>query len=509
MAAAAPDPLDVLRQYLTICGFDTDERKNRFITGQGFTGIDDFKNLEVKDAKSLVKSHNDTNTQRNLKLGFMIQRNIEGLIWYVRDRKRRQMNLDVTQFTAAALTTAIEQLQVDRTMADLSQKPPDLPTIDTGIGYYDWDKRMVNHFQQIRGVRGLALDYVIRRDKPLGWNPATDAANEHERLMYMVALTGVAYDQDNKTVFQHIKDCTLGEPAFEWIRQFENSNDGRAAVKALRDHFEGTSQVDKRVMLSEGVISLGPEGVFYKNEYIYSFEKYITKLRQAYTILGQHRQLVSPTTMVKRLYDGVRVQNNKIIDIAKENMLDLHRHDFEGAVAYLSSKVTQAFPPKEIDKKRGRSESRYRKISESKSSRTQNGRGGRDGRGGRGGGGRGRSEKIEFNGVNCSDVTREFSEQEWDKIGFHGRMYVNREREYNNRGRGGGRGGRGGGRGGRGGRGGDRSQQGGGGRTVQKVDAEEVGSTSQVQEETPDQSNNAKGGRAGRGFGRGMYGGNK
>ena len=54
------------------------------------------------------------------------------------------MALEVTDFTAAALTMAIEQLQVDQTMADLSQKPPDLPTINTGIGYYDWDKKMVN-----------------------------------------------------------------------------------------------------------------------------------------------------------------------------------------------------------------------------------------------------------------------------------------------------------------------------------------------------------------------------
>ena len=83
MAAAVSDLLDVLLQYLTTCGFDTQEWQNWFITGQGFTGINDFKNIEVKDAKSLVKFHNDTNTQRNLKLGFMIQRNLEGLIWWV------------------------------------------------------------------------------------------------------------------------------------------------------------------------------------------------------------------------------------------------------------------------------------------------------------------------------------------------------------------------------------------------------------------------------------------
>ena len=121
--------------------------------------------------------------------------------------------------------------------------------------------------------------------------------------MYMVALVGVAYNQDNKTVFQHIKDCTLGEPAFEWIHQFENSNVGKAVIKALRDHFEGMSQVDKWVMPSERVISLGPEGVSTDRWVCYSIARHTKCTYIRKITLGVHS---STMTLTPSINSGLR-----------------------------------------------------------------------------------------------------------------------------------------------------------------------------------------------------------
>ena len=80
---------------------------------------------------------------------------------------------------------------------------------------------------------------MIRKDKPAGWDPVTDAASAEETLIYQVALTGAAFEADNRTVFTKIMEVTVGETAYEWIRRFEETKDGRGAMAALRLHCEG------------------------------------------------------------------------------------------------------------------------------------------------------------------------------------------------------------------------------------------------------------------------------
>ena len=60
---------------------------------------------------------------------------------------------------------------------------------------------------------------------------------------------------------------------------------------ALRAHFQGTNQVDKRILHGEIAISMEPSNVFYCDLYDYLFEKYIIKQRQAHMILELQRQM--------------------------------------------------------------------------------------------------------------------------------------------------------------------------------------------------------------------------
>ena len=186
-------------------------------------------------------------------------------------------------------------------------------------------------------------------------------------------------------------------------------------------------------------------------------------------------------------------------------MLNDHRADFDSAVTFMSTKITQAFPLHEaIGGRKRKIGGGYRKISQAQGGRY----GGRGGRGGRNNGGRGGNymQKVSFNNVDCSDVTRKFSSEEWDKIGNTGRSYVNKERSFKNSGPGGGRGGRGG-REGRGGRGGRWGYQ----RNVQEVDSDPTKEEKENDAEPDDPASNSavadpnKGGKAGRGFGRGAY----
>ena len=85
-ANAATDVAD-LNRYLEVCGINTAPKRNAFITGQGLSSVRDFASCTTKDATNMIKMHN-ANAQANHKLGFVIYRNIEALIYYVNDRMR-------------------------------------------------------------------------------------------------------------------------------------------------------------------------------------------------------------------------------------------------------------------------------------------------------------------------------------------------------------------------------------------------------------------------------------
>ncbi len=57
----------------------------------------------------------------------------------------------------------------------------------------------------IYGRQYCPLAYIIRPDKPAGWDALTDAITDYERLMYQLPLAGVVYNHYNKTVFSMIQ----------------------------------------------------------------------------------------------------------------------------------------------------------------------------------------------------------------------------------------------------------------------------------------------------------------
>ena len=119
-----------------------------------------------------------------------------------------------------------------------------------------------------------------------------------------------------------------------------------------------------------------------------------------------------------------------------------------------------------------------------------------------------------INGIDCTDVTRSFTADEWHQAGPTGRAHINTAREHIHNS------GRRGGSGGRGGRDGDRGR----GRFIQEVNGRGRGHSDVPTEDTNDNhaddaaegasivtgstisTTSGRSGTAGRGFGRGMYG---
>jgi len=87
------------------------------------------------------------------------------------------------------------------------------------------------------------LSYVVRKDR----DDALPFATEEERLLYSIAHQGEAYKADNKKVFQIMTELLSDTPAWTWISRYEKTANGRLAMKALRDHYDGPGEVEKRL----------------------------------------------------------------------------------------------------------------------------------------------------------------------------------------------------------------------------------------------------------------------
>lgn len=156
--------------------------------------------------------------------------------------------------------------------------------------------------------------------------------------------------------------------------------------------------------------------------------------------------------MVERLLSGIKTRDNMLLSVAISHTQDHHKRDFEGAVRYLKEKICSIFGVEKGVKNsrkvweanqggfhgggrgRGRGYNRGRGYG-------CGGRGGRGGRGygrggrygGRGHGGRGNGGAAKsFNGVDCTHVNRFFTQEEFDKMGDDGRIYVHNNRKRKN-----------------------------------------------------------------------------
>ena len=130
----------------------------------------------------------------------------------------------------------------------------------------------------INVTKTVPLYYVIRPSNP----PAVP--KEEDEIIFNANHTGASYSTDNKTVHQTLTELTNGTDADQWIKQHRRTQDGRAAWLGLCNHYDGPAEGDKRVAIACHDINI----IHYRNESSFSFEKYSTRLKSAFTTLATY-----------------------------------------------------------------------------------------------------------------------------------------------------------------------------------------------------------------------------
>jgi hypothetical protein len=265
------------------------------------------------------------------------------------------------------------------------------------IDFDDWDRKVTETLSLVYGRQYCPLAYVIRPDKPAGWDPIVDAATDYERLMYQLPLNGVAYNQDNETVFSYIQLAVLQTPAETWIFDAVAGRDGRAAMLALRHHYEGAAELDVRDSKARKVL----DDLVYTSERNMPFESMITALNKAYNVLKKQGQEFTDSYKVEQLAKRIKNPTNNVqIFCALEQMLTQHRNDYVAATQHITSRMAQ------INSSNmnvpGQHQRRVNELD---------------------------TDRNEYNGVDITNPFREFSKDEWwRQLGKKGRKLVEDKR---------------------------------------------------------------------------------
>jgi len=77
-----------------------------------------------------------------------------------------------------------------------------------------------------------------------------------------------------------LKSLTQGTEAWKWI---EKSKGGRAAMKSLRERYDGSAEGERRMNITK----VDHKELYFKCQDVFPFEKYVNRLKEAYNTLEE------------------------------------------------------------------------------------------------------------------------------------------------------------------------------------------------------------------------------
>jgi hypothetical protein len=210
------------------------------IIGEGITDPEDLVTYTHSD-KTFFKHLSN----RQVHPPFGLQHKFQILCYWVEKRIPLGLSVDSELFTNVELVTWGEKM---KTAAD--EKDAQKPTIAAPGAYKKdtkwrvWKEQFLNYMGTKNGQNKAPLPYILRPDD----DPANEgdvSTNDIERMVYLMPHRGLAYQYDNGMVYDELKALLVNNTAFTRICVHNRARNGRAAWKALVEHYEGPTEQNK------------------------------------------------------------------------------------------------------------------------------------------------------------------------------------------------------------------------------------------------------------------------
>ena len=412
MAAVPPIAQDYQNLLTTIVGLNVGQLN--CVVAEGFTSLTRIRlaNLTSKEIADWANRKSALQLNRGgCRWGIPAIKCFQALSFWITDSHRRGIVITPIDFTAAVLDEYLELVRVEM-QTDETEDKTEAPGALKDSKWEDWNILFNNYLMAQTSVDGIPLFYVIRPDLPPG---TTILGLPRDRqLLYGAPHTGPAFRRDNQKVFRIINSLTVSENATNWISDvIKRRQDGRAAMLALRAHYDGADGRYKRKTQATTALSV----LHYSHEHSMPFSTFASRMKKAYDTLSVcDPPGISNRTQVEQLLDRIKTTNQMLLTCITAIRMDHVKYDtFDKAATELSTQIAGIFP------KAGASgPGRHRKRQASDVHRgkgykiiQKNGR-----------------ELI--NGVDVTDRTREFPKVDWIKLPKGFRTILNRMPERRN-----------------------------------------------------------------------------
>lgn len=431
---------DVVGDSLLTCGFTSNHAQYALCVTEGLDSLQSFADLELLGIDELHEAlAKRSQTQGGYRMTATQVLSLKALVWWLKDSVDRGQAIGQA-FTADDLSQARAEYQayerIRRNPVDI-ERPTKYPS--HSHQWVNWWESVKNYLATQMGVRRRSLAYVIRPSS------APPNPSPEQTAMHQVTLQGPEYKVDNASVYQILKSLTLNTTAYPWIQTYDRTQNGRDAALSLMRQNEGTGQLHTRHEQAKNEL----QELFYQDEQAFSFQTYTSKLRGIFTTMEQAGRAKTPEEQVEYLIDKIRADGNNALLNTKMAARRDHSNNFENCVAFIAGEIA-AYTAPPTRRARGRRISELNTEERNVRGRFAGnpgrghgrGRSGRRGDGRYGGRGRGRggashrNAATHINGVDVSDPTRNFSDEEFSRLGTTGQRFVHEERRrINNRSR--------------------------------------------------------------------------
>lgn len=331
------------RDALNLCGVVSEAVRNAICITQGITDMGTFATLSVKEIDAMavaISKMPRVAGQGQLLIPQVALKNLKAMREWTIWESRKGFVLDHETWDEDELEWQIERMDYEDRVAsskvEASSKPSALKSL---TGWRSFWKQFDAYCQQARGTMFLPLAYVYRVNEVV--DPQAhlriDYPNSDVQLTETVALSGKDFKIDNIALWNVLAPLVMDGTAWAFIKSFERSKDGRAAVLALKNQAEGNaSEQTRKAEAYKTLQTLQYSGKAKK----VSYDNYVEKLQFAFTELLDCGEEMSESRKVNHLLRGIKSDrlNAAFAHITGTPIL---LNDFNQANAYIKSMMAQ------------------------------------------------------------------------------------------------------------------------------------------------------------------------
>jgi len=201
-----------VNHVLDVCGISNKESvRTAFVETEGLRTIASFGMLEGdKDVKDMCARLAGRAKTKQVIIGTVQMKCLQALVYWVRDQIKHNQDLNHNNWTVAAMNTAMEEKEMERSFKDVKLDIIDPGKCKTGLEWDDWQTAFENKMESTYGVGGMPISYVIRPKIPRGYV----FRNKEEENKYLLSHSGPTYTRNNKMVYAALKAACLNTEAW-------------------------------------------------------------------------------------------------------------------------------------------------------------------------------------------------------------------------------------------------------------------------------------------------------